>query len=51
MLHMTHDVAHDTRCCTFQDWRKFSVIDVVNYGPPSLQSSFSTLKVVKNLCK
>ena len=41
----------DTRCCTFQDWRKISVIDAVNYGPPSLQSSSSTLKVVKNLRK
>lgn len=45
------EAADDTQCCTFQDRRKFSGIDTVNYGPPSLQSSSSTLKVVKNLCK
>ena len=45
------EAADNTRCCTFQDWKKFSVIDAVNYGPPLLQSSSSTLKVVKNLRK
>ena len=43
--------ADDTRCRTFQDRRKFSVIDAVNSGPPSLESSSGTPEVAKNLRK
>ena len=43
--------ADDTRYLTFQERRKFSVVDAMTSGPPSVESSSGTSNVEKNLHK
>ncbi len=44
-------MTEDTRCCTFHERRKVSVLLAVNSGPPSLPSSSGTPNVPKNVRK